>query len=550
MFKRILFFLTAVFLVTLCKAQVGNAPHLSKKGSASRLIVNGQSFTILGGELFNSSSTSLEYLNPVWPRMKELNLNTLFMGISWRQFEPAEKKYDFTLVDGLIREARKNGIKIGFLWFGAWKNGMSGYAPEWVLSDLNRFPRMQDSSGRNLEVLSNLSIELCHAESKTFAALMKHIAEIDQTEQTVIMMQVENEVGLMRGSRDRSKLANSAFRKDVPQELMKYMLSDTSRLTPYLKKAWAVNHFKKEGNWSAVFGSDESCGQLFMAWQYARYIDNIAEAGKKEYPLVMNVNAWLAKDTDKPGTYPSGGPTAFNLDVYRAASKNIDIFSPDIYVPEFKESCKLHQHNGNPLMIPEACAIWLKDTLSAPAKAYYTIAEEHAIGFSPFAIDAKLYNAAHPLSQAYKNLNQLMPLINELRGTNKLRGFMQQTGKIDSIEFDAFKFIITYKVNPGSGNKLGYGLIIQLSDNEYVFSGCGFAVTRIVSKIEKKPMISLTSVQEGEYLNGQWILLRDLGGDEVGGQGTTGPFFPPTTYSLALDYNYISTQKVRVLAHE
>ena len=550
MIKRFLILTTAILLVLFCKAQVNEAPHLFKKGLTSQLIVNNKPFIILGGELYNSSSTSLEYMKPIWPRMNELNLNTLFMGISWRQFEPEEGKYDFSLVDGLVQEARKSGIKIGFLWFGAWKNGMSGYAPEWVLSDLKRFPRMQDASGRNLEVLSNLSDGLCAVESATFAALMKHIREIDQKDQTVVLMQVENEVGLMGAARDFSSKATSEFKKKVPQELMNYLLADTSRLTPYLKKAWAVNQHKKEGTWAEVFGSDERSEQLFMAWSYARYIDKIAAAGKKEFPLVMNVNAWLAKDTDKPGSYPSGCSTAFNLDVYRAAGTSIDIFSPDIYGKEFNEACKTHRHNGNPLMIPEACGIWLKDTLSGPAKAYYTIAEEHAIGFSPFAIDAKLYNSIHPLSQAYRNLYQLMPFLTELQGSKKLRGFMQETSKKDSVEFDAFRFQIRYTGNPAGSNKPGYGLIIQISENEYVLSGCGFSVERIESKNLQKPLVSLTSVQECEYLNGKWKLIRDLGGDEVNGQGTTGPFFPPTTYSMSFDYNYISTQKIRLIAHE
>ncbi len=549
MIKRFSIFITTFLLAAFCVAQVNEAPKLLKKGQSGQLIVNNKPFIILGGELYNSSSTSLEFMKPIWPRMKSLNLNTLFVAISWRQFESAEGKYDFTLVDGLVQEARKNDLKIGFLWFGAWKNGMSGYAPEWVLSDLKRFPRMQDVSGRNLEVLSNLSDELCAVESATFAVLMKHIREIDQKDQTVILMQVENEVGLMRASRDFSRKATSEYQKKVPPQLMNYLLADTSKLTPYLKKAWAVNRHKKEGTWSEVFGSDERSEQLFMAWSYARYIEKIAAAGKKEYPLVMNVNAWLAKDTDKPGTYPSGGPTAFNLDIYRAAGTNIDLFSPDIYGKEFKAACKAHQHRGNPLLIPEACGIWLKDTLSGPAKAYYTIAEENALGFSPFAIDAKLYNATHPLTPAYRNLKQLMPFLTELQGTKNLRGFMQETGKTDSIEFDAFNFQIRYTGNP-AGSKPGYGLIIKLSENEYVLSGCGFSVDRIESKNPKKPLVSLTSVQEGEYENGKWKLIRDLGGDEVNGQGTTGPFFPPTTYSMVLDYNYISTQKIRIIAHE
>jgi len=546
---NIYIFSLALLLLVSCNPKQATIPRLEKKGTTTQLMINEKPFIILGGELFNSSGTSLEYMNPIWKRMKDLNLNTLFIGVSWRQFEPVEGKFDLTLVESLIAKARENDLKICFLWFAAWKNGNSGYAPEWVLSDLQRFPRMQDAKGKNLEVLSNLSDELCTADSKAFATLIRLIKKIDTNGQTVLMVQIENEIGLMGAFRDYSKLANEKYNSQVPEKLIDYMAKYTTSLTPYLKKAWSNSNYKKNGTWLEVFSSDTSSEQIFMAWSYACYVERVAAAGKKEHPILMNINAWLADDNATPGTYPSGGPTAFNLDIYRAAGTTIDIYSPDIYVPKFKEACKLHKHNGNPLLIPEACGIWLKDTLSGPAKAYYTIAEEHAIGFAPFAIDAGLYHVKHPISKAYKNLNQLMPFLTEWQGTNKLRGFMQQTEMSDSIEFDTFKFYITYKTKPGSNDKIGYGLIIQLSDNEFVLSGNSFSVNKIVSKMSGQPLVSITSVQEVEYLNGKWKLIRDLGGDEVVGQGTEGPFFPPATYSMSIDYNYIAIQKIRIIAH-
>ena len=89
------------------------------------------SFRILGGELSNSAATSVEDIDEVLPRMKALGLNTVLVPIYWELMEPVEGHWDFTLVDRTIDVARQQGLKIVPLWFGAWKNSMSCYAPAW-----------------------------------------------------------------------------------------------------------------------------------------------------------------------------------------------------------------------------------------------------------------------------------------------------------------------------------------------------------------------------------------------------------------------------------
>ncbi|MGB7722230.1 MAG: hypothetical protein WBL65_20185, partial [Bryobacteraceae bacterium] len=40
-------------------------PHLRKQGTATQLIVDGQPFLVLAGELTNNSATSVEYMKPI-----------------------------------------------------------------------------------------------------------------------------------------------------------------------------------------------------------------------------------------------------------------------------------------------------------------------------------------------------------------------------------------------------------------------------------------------------------------------------------------------------
>jgi len=423
-----------------CHASDG-IPRLERQGSAVRLIVDGRPFLALAGELGNNTATSLENVQPIWPRLVEANLNCVLVALSWAQLEPEEGKFDFELVDGLIEAARRHNLKLIFLWFGSWKNGLSSYAPYWVKRDFERFPRIRLRNGDSLELLSPFSDATRDADARAFRALMRHLREIDGRQHTVLMMQVENEVGILRDSRDRSEAANRAFAGPVPRELMNYLVKNKDRLIPEFREVWAARGYRTSGTWEEVFGpglppeveipiqttspplSPEEhatawqrlhwpVDEIFMAWHFARYINKVIEEGKAEYPIPMFVNAWLQQPNMAwPGTYPSGGPLPQVHDVWRAGAPSCDFFAPDIYIPQFEDTCRRWIRGSNPLFIPE--------TGMNAANAFIAIGRYGAFGYSPFAIE-RTAGSDTPLAAAYRLLADLSPVILAHQGKDSM----------------------------------------------------------------------------------------------------------------------------------
>ena len=233
-------------------AQSPSLPHLRSEGGATQLVVGGQPFLIRGGELGNSAASNLDYLAPFWERFRTLRLNTILAPVYWDLLEPEEGKFDFALVDGLVAAARKHQLKLVLLWFGSWKNSTSCYAPAWVKKDQRRFPRSVDASGRSVEILSPFSAANRDTDARAFAALMKHLRALDGEAHTVVMVQVENEIGMIPDARDHSEQATKAFAAAVPSELMEVLVKHADSLTPELRERWRAAGAKRAGTWAEV----------------------------------------------------------------------------------------------------------------------------------------------------------------------------------------------------------------------------------------------------------------------------------------------------------
>lgn len=474
-------------------------PYLKKTGKLTQLMVDDKPFIMIAGEVHNSSASTIEYMKPLFPKLRSMNLNSVFVTTAWEQIEPQEGVYDFSLVDAIIDNAKANDLKVCLLWFASWKNGESSYAPLWVKKDTKRFFRVKTKDGLEIETLSPFCEATKIADAKAFAAMMMHIKEYDKN-QTVILMQPQNEVGMFQDI-DYNKESLDLYKKEVPQEFISYLSNNTDRLNEYVKSAWAKNNFKTKGTWTAVFGDTPEAKAFFTTWQYATYINFVAQAGREQYNLPMMVNAWIVQKTeDLPGVYPNGGPVSRVMDVWKAAAPAIDIQSPDIYLPNFKEIVAMYHRDDNPLLVPESSA--------EVGRAFYAFGEHDAICFSPFGIEDASNNFL--FKKSYEVLNEAQHLIKKYQGTGKMRAVLREGNETYQ---DFYMGDYKVKIMFEKPSEPAFGIVIQTDENEFMVIGMN--LTGYFTSEKKGAIGYIGQVYEGRFENEKWINTRLMNGDET-----------------------------------
>jgi hypothetical protein len=488
-------------------------PSVENINGLYTLFVDNKSFTALAGELHNSSASNLEYMEKsVWPYLKDLNMNTVVIPTYWEKIEPIKDKFEFTLVDGIINQARENGMKIILLWFGLWKNGISSYVPEWIKTDETYF-RICNADGRPMDVISPLCEKAVEADKKAFVKLMNHIKEIDSEEQTVIMLQVENEMGLLGSDRDYSTIANEEYLKEIPNSM---------------KELYGVT-----GIWEDAFGEDAP--EYFMEYYYAIAIEKIASAGRFVYGLPMYVNAWIEKYPWRAGGYPSGGPIARFIKLWRKLAPSIFACAPDIYTSDFAHVCDEFSTSDNPLLIPE-----IRRDVFNTSNVFYAIGHYNALCYSPFGIedfntppelitgicapalmktlniDVSAWdctNTAKYLGKAYEMLSNLMELIRKCREEGKLYSFIKKDEYEKGCVIPLKECDIKISYQSSKDVPKSSGMVLEVSDNEFYILGTSFGYSMLPKKNENKT-VGILNLEEGEYINNEWIPSRVLNGDE------------------------------------
>jgi len=530
--RQIPAFIIAIFSIFSLHAQSTDPslPHLVHKNGRHALIVDGEPFLILGAQCNNSSAWPA-MLPKVWPAMEALHVNTLEIPIYWEQFEPQPGKYDYSVMDTIIVQARKRNMRLVLLWFATWKNGSNHYMPQWMKQQPEKHPNIIDKEGRPIDSPSPHADATLEADSKAFSAFMRHLKGFDR-QHTVIMVQVENEPGSWGTVRDYSLKAQKIFDSPVPAEAIKVM-----NISP-----------KSNRNWTEVFGRDAD--EFFQVWHVAKYISKIAAAGKEIYPIPLYVNGSI-RDPLNPGwppTYEVGGPNDNAFELWKAAAPAIDILAPDIYIGDtegYLKALDLYSRPYNPLFVPETIGF------GAFTRFFYAALGHGAIGYAPFGMDdtrVRLGQDGAPLSSEEKygatalNYRLFKPMARQIAQLN-FEGKIQTAVQLSAISPDAERGNSVDRVNyltdrtlhfDGWDADIAFGtfsrlarsesqpeapdgriLVAELDKGQYLLAGYHSRVMfRPTGNNRNKPWQYLI-VEEGRFVNGEFKVDRILNGDQT-----------------------------------
>ena len=495
-------------------SQAKPIPQLVKKGGKYTYLVDGKPFLMLGGQVDNKVFVPDE-MAKVLPGFKAYNGNTVEFPVTWKLIEPKEGAFNFAPVDQIVRDIRAHGLRAIVLWFGTWKGDEATYLPDWVTSNSKRFPKALDADGKPSNSLSPHGAATLEADRKAFGALLKRLREIDENDRTVILVQVENEPGIVGPPRDYSAEATKLFNGPVPDEFVTALK-------------------KKPGTWLQTFGR-QFADEAFTTYYMAKYIGSVAAAGKAAYPLPMYVNVWMGGagtndrfyDFDRPGdSYPSGGAQSHTLDLWKAAAPAIDFIAPDIYHRSaviYRLILGRYTRPDNPLYIVETGR-----GMEFARYCFMAIGQYASLGFAQFGvgIDQPAVGDFGPrfadMAANYRLLAGAAPAITELEGTKRLQAAIEEEnipGR--SLYFDRYDVLTMFPpalakqpswVEPTGPPTIpsGRALIAQLQPDEFLVLGFDTTVDFRPGVTSGHKEARFVQIEEGLYKDGVWSATRSL----------------------------------------
>jgi beta-galactosidase GanA len=509
--------LASATAATAQQTRASELPRLETRGGHHAFIVDGAPFLMLGAQVNNSSNYPAA-LDQVWPTLDRIHANTVEVPIAWQQVEPVEGRFDFSFLQVLLDQARAHDKRVVLLWFGTWKNTSYAYTPDWVKLNPGRFPRMKTRDGKDHGVLSAHGEQTLAADTRAFVKVMEYLRDHD-AQNTVILVQPQNETGSYRNPRDFGATGNRLFAQTIP---------------PALARAT-----RKSGTWSQAFGAQAD--RAFNTWYVASYVNALAAAGKKVKALPMYVNASLAgpSNVPDPDGVASGGPQQDVLDIWKAAAPAIDFAAPDIYdrkSDDVVQYLEKYARPDNALMVPEI------GNAREFARFFYPTIGRGGIGFAPFGMDdTGFFN--YPLGAAALDADTLAAFALPYRAVGSIMrdwariaatrptwgaakpddgaevattlGGWKVTASWGEWQF-GFKNWTWLKSDPAPWAALPIGgvAVAQMSDTEFLLVGdhvrvrfdpaAGTPVGGIVLRVE-----------EGTFRDGRWVTSRVWNGDQT-----------------------------------
>ncbi|HEX9200163.1 MAG TPA: DUF5597 domain-containing protein [Acidobacteriaceae bacterium] len=497
---------------TATQAGAVQMPQLVEKDGRWALMVDGAPYLMLGVQVNNSSAWP-GVLPQVWPSVDQLHANTVEAPVYWEQMEPVKGKFDFSVVDALLVGAREHKVRLVLLWFGTWKNGSPHYVPEWVKRDNATYPRVVGPKGEVRDTVSPFGVATTAADVAAFRALMRHLKAGDPRH-TVIMVQVENEINAYGSARDYAPEAVKAFEGQLPAE-------------------FATAMHVKAGTWTEALGAEAE--NTFQTWSIARYVEQVAKAGKAEYGLPLYLNHSLSDPLQTPaaGRLAWDAKTSHVLDIWKVTAPSLDLVAPDIYMSQYAQYVKVLDGYGrkdNAMFVPET------GNAVPFARYFFAALGRGAIGWSPFGLDLTGYANA-PLgapvvdeklidlfAHDFELIGPMQREIARLNFEGKVKGVSEDPAvHSQTLEFGPWTATVAYGLRmfgraaspPGNAESVGRALVAQLGPDQFLVTGVSTRVDFRPTDAASGKHREFVRVEEGKYVDGKWKFLRIWNGDQT-----------------------------------
>jgi hypothetical protein len=377
---------------------------------------------------------------------------------------------------------------------------------------------------------------------------MAYLSEADSAQSTVIAVQIENEPGILGSDRDYGPDGEAEFRASVPGVLNEWLQRQENG-SAALARSWTQVNCTGSETWSDLFGPYS--GEYLTAWSIARYIDEIAAAGKVIRDVPFYVNVWLDwRGWRIPGVdYPSGGATTRTLDIYRQFGPHLACIAPDNYVADARRHIEVYDtysRSDNPLFVPES-----GHSPTTALQMFTAVADYGAVGFHLFGVesvldaDGEVKEESGMIVGSFRCLSAVAPLLARISDREGVRAVVQEEFSDEVLlSFTVYDALITFVDTPGnlhtsfrfggmfSGDSVvnserGRGLVIETGPDEFYIVGGGF---RIFFNSKEHPSVMLSgprtfslstrlidymTLEEGYFTKeGDWVAVSIRNGDE------------------------------------
>lgn len=503
---------------------------------------NGKPMFLLGLQAHNSS-TGTDMIGKTIQAIKQYDGNLLEAPIYWNIIEREKDCYDMSLMKELIDEARAADLKLIILWFATSKNGHPNYVPEYIKLSPEVYHLAYGANKAPVASLSAHCMETMERDRLAFEKVMAFLKNYDEEQRTVIAVQIENEMGYESTDRDYSVPAQADYEKPVPKEIRDVKVIDTG--------IEEIEDELDQATWRGCFG--RHAHEAFASWYHARYIEAIAESGKKQYNLPMIINVMLGEQgyEESGRCYQGGAAVGRMLDIWKIGAPSIDLICPDIYEmvrSKYERICSRYDRPDNALFIPESPIAGEANAINA----ILAVANYDAIGICSFGAESSLNNdgtlteEARMMAITMKSIKALAPLLIKYRGTGAVQALVQEEFAREQYLKLKHYHIIAHFINKNKTmqsygsrinlrvpenqyhlNERGRGLLIQTKENEFYLSGAGLAVDFIhrPDPLDEKPyphissrqagQLNFLSIEEGHFEDDLWVTDYVRNGDEA-----------------------------------